>query len=275
MKKIFPIVLLLFALSLSTGCEILKKFVKNPEVKFEKTTLVSTTLFKGDYDFYFTVTNPNPIGVKVDAVSYCLVVEGKKTLEGTLTQGVDLPAMASNSVKIPMSVNYVESAETLLDLFKKDSISYELSGSFKISSFTVPFSHKDIFTIPKPPTVKVKGVNITSMTFTGARLALQLEVTNPSPGRIDVNRISYSVSLAGFKLFDGKKENVSIEGNAANQVFTVPLSVDFLTLGKSAMTLFSQGNIDYELDGNMEFDVPGAGLKNFPFKKTGSTGLTR
>lgn len=273
MKKATMIFLVLFVVSMTGGCKILKGLVRSPEIKLDKVTLKSTSLFQGDLEFTFNVTNPNPIGVTVDEMTYQLFIDDKKTLEGTSPQGLDLPAMATKSVVFPLTVNYMESVESLVDFFRKDSFSYELKGTFKIGAFTVPFSHKDIITIPKPPTVQVKGVKIISMTFTGARLALQLEITNPSSGRIDLKKVTYTVSLGGFKLFNGKSENISIAENTKSQTIAVPLSVDFMTLGKSAVTLFSQGNIDYELSGEMEFDIPNVGIKNFPFNKSGNTGM--
>lgn len=269
------ILLCLLIVTITGGCQILKGFVRSPSIQLDSVALKGTSLFQGDLEFNFTMTNPNPIGVSVDSMTYQLSIEGRKAMEGTLNQGLALPAMATKSVTIPLTVNYMESVDSLLDFFKKDSITYEVAGTFKIGAFTVPFSHKDVITLPKPPTVQVKGVSIRSMTFTGARLALELEITRQTPGRIDLKKITYSIVLGGFKLFDGKSENFSMAEDTKTQTITVPLTVDFITLGKSAVSLFTQGNIDYELIGDMEFDIPNVGIKNFPFKKTGNTGMVR
>lgn len=273
MKESVIVLLCLLVVTMTGGCKILKGLVRSPSIQLDSVALKSTSLFQGDLEFTFNMTNPNPIGVSVDSMTYQLGIDGRKTMEGTLNQGLALPAMVSKSVTIPITVNYMESVDSLLDFFKKDSLSYELSGTFKIGAFTVPFSHKDVITLPKPPSVQVKGVSIRSMTFTGARLALELEITRQTPGRIDLKKITYAISLGGFKLFNGKSENFSMAEDTKTQTITVPLTVDFITLGKSAMTLFSQGNIDYELSGDMEFDIPKVGIRNFPFKKAGNTGM--
>ncbi len=275
MKKSTLLLLALFVAFTAAGCKTLQNLVRSPDVKLEKATLKSTTLFQGDLEFTFSVTNPNPIGVKLDGLNYQLSIEGKKIMEGNQAQGLDLPALASRSVMVPITVNYMESVDSLVDFFRKDTLSYELSGTCRIGPFTVPFSHRDVITIPKPPTVQVKGVTVTSMTFTGARLALELEITRGNPGRIDLKKINYAVSLGGFRLFNGKKENISLAEDTKTQIITVPLAVDFMALGRGAATLLSQGTIDYELSGDMEFDIPKVGVKTFPFKKAGNTGLVR
>lgn len=275
MKKSAIILLSLFVVSMTGGCKILKSLVRSPSIQLDTVVLKGTSLFQGDLEFTFNITNPNPIGITVDSMTYQLSIDGKKTMEGSSTQGIALFAMATKSITVPLTVNYMESVDSLLDFFKKDSITYEVAGTFKIGAFTVPFSHKDVIALPKPPTVQVKGVSIRSMTFTGARLALELEITRQTPGRIDLKKITYSIVLGGLKLFDGKSENFSMAEDTKTQTITVPLTVDFITLGNSAVSLFTKGNIDYELIGDMEFDIPKVGVKNFPFKKTGNTGMMR
>lgn len=275
MTKTRLLILTLLLACSALGCKTLQGLVKPPSVQLEKAALISTSLFQGDLEFTFNVTNPNPIGVRLDGFSYQLAIEGRKMLEGNQAQGVALPAMGSRSVAVPITVNYMESVDSLVDFFRKDSLTYEIAGTFRIGVFTIPFSHKDVITLPKPPSVQVKGVTITSMTFTGAKLALELEVTRKSQAKVDLRKINYAVSLGGFRLFNGKSEGISLPEDVATKTFTVPLSVDFLTIGKGAATLLSKGSIDYELTGDMEFDVPKIGPKTFPFKKSGTTNLSR
>jgi LEA14-like dessication related protein len=257
------------------GCQALQNIVKSPSVQMERAALKSTSLFQGDLEFTFNVSNPNPIGARLDGFSYQLAIEGKKMLEGQQAQGIGLPAMGSKSVTVPITVNYMESFDSLLDFFRKDSLTYEISGTFQIGLFTLPFSHKDVITLPKPPSVRVKGVSVTSMSFVGAKLAMDLEVSQEGKTSIDLKKINYAVSLGGIRLFDGQSENIILSDDATSKIVTVPLSIDFLSLGKSAIALFSKGAIDYELTGSMEFEVPNLGVKTFPFTKTGNTDLIR
>ncbi len=275
MTKTRLFILALLIVCSAAGCKALQSIVRSPTVQLEKAALKSSSLFQGDLEFTFNVTNPNPIGVRLDGLTYQLTIEGKKMLEGNQAQGLALPAMGSRSVTVPITVNYMESFDSLIDFFRKDSLAYEIAGTFRIGVFTLPFSHKDVITLPKPPSVQVKGVTITSMTFTGARLALELEVSRKNQAKIDLKKINYAVSLGGFRLFNGKSESISLPEDMQSKTFTVPLTVDFLSLGKSAATLFTRGSIDYELSGDMEFEVPKIGVKTFPFKKSGNTSLNR
>jgi LEA14-like dessication related protein len=160
MKKSAIILLSLFVVSMTGGCKILKSLVRSPSIQLDTVVLKGTSLFQGDLEFTFNITNPNPIGITVDSMTYQLSIDGKKTMEGSSTQGIALFAMATKSITVPLTVNYMESVDSLLDFFKKDSITYEVAGTFKIGAFTVPFSHKDVIALPKPPTVQVKGVSI-------------------------------------------------------------------------------------------------------------------
>ena len=274
-KKTRLILACLLLIFIAAGCETLKTFIKPPAVQFDNVVLKSASLFQGTLEFTFNVTNPNPVGLKLDGMTYQLVVEGKKMLEGNQIQGLALPALGTAKAIVPLTVNYMDSFNSLSDFFKKDTLSYELSGTFTMGIFTIPYSHKDVISIPRPPSVSVKGLNVTSMSLTGARLALELVVSNENPGRIDLKKINYAISLGGFRLVQGQNENISVTQELNQQTITIPISVDFIALGKSAFGMFSRGSMDYELSGEMVFDIPKIGPMNYPYKKSGQVGITR
>ncbi|GAB6095830.1 hypothetical protein JCM14469_20830 [Desulfatiferula olefinivorans] len=275
MKRLFAGMVVLAGVAGLWGCQALQGLVKRPSVRMEKVALTGGSLFQGDLEFTFDVANPNPVGARLDGFSYVLAVEGKTVVKGRQAEGVGLPAMGSRRVTVPVSVNYMDCVDSLVDLFRKDRLSYEISGTFQIGLFTLPFHHTDVIILPKPPSVRVKNVSVAAMSFTGAKLVMELEISRESPSAIDLKRISYAVSLGGLRLFEGQSENIRLAGDAMAQTVSVPVSIDFLTLGKSAMALFSKGAIDYELTGSMAFDIPKAGLTTFPFTKTGKTDLLR
>jgi len=58
------------------------------------------------------------------------------------------------------------------------------------------------------------------------------------------------------------------------QLINAPGSnVNFLKLGQSAYNLLTSESSDYELSGNMKFNVPKMGQKEFPFSKVGKVPL--
>lgn len=275
MKKTFALCLVMGLVLMVSGCETLKMLIKPPAVTFDSVTISGASLFQSTLELTYNVSNPNPVGMKLDAITYNLVVEGKSLFEGDQPKGIMIPGMGSEKCVLPITVNYMESVESVIDLFKKDSLAYEVSGTFKLGMFTIPYSHKDTISLPKPPKVSVKGLRVTSMSFTGARLELTLDIENENACVLDLTSLNYGITLGGFRLMQGQTDNINVSGDQKHKTINVPLELNFLSLGKSAMSMLSQGNLSYEVKGDMVFNVPMIGPKQFPYSKSGQVGLTR
>lgn len=275
MKNKAAICLCMGLLLMAAGCQTLKTLIKTPTVTFDNVSLKEATLFQSTLEITYNISNPNPVGLKLNDVSYRLVIDGKTVAEGSQPQGVMLPGNGSEKTTLPFTVSYMESVESVVDLFKKDSLPYEVSGSFKIGVFTIPYSYKDTLALPKPPKVSVIGLHLASMSFTGARLELQLDIENLNSCSLDLQSMNYGIALGGFQLMQGQTEQINLSKNQKHRTINVPLELNFLSLGKSAMSMLSQGNLSYEVTGDMVFNIPKLGPKRFPFNKTGQVGLTR
>jgi LEA14-like dessication related protein len=275
MKKVCPLLVWLGLLFWISGCETLKTYIKSPRVTLDQVALKDAALFQGTLEFTFDVSNPNPVGLRLDEITYQLTMDGKTVIDGTKAQRLMLPGMGSNKATLPLTVNYMESAGSLFDLFTKKSLPYEVSGSFKVGIFTIPFRHKGQIALPKPPTVSVSGLHVVSMGLTGAKLMLTLEVVNDNPCSLVLKTMGYELTLGGFRVMDGQTENIVLSEDQKIRNINVPVSLNFMSLGKGVMALLDQGNINYEISGDMLFEIPKIGSKSFRYKKSGQVDLTR
>jgi len=244
---------------------------KKPTVEFDHINLKDMSLFGATLLFYFNVNNPNPIGGTLDHLTYQLTIDEKSIASGNSEQGLHIASGVTESVELPVAINFFDVAESLAGLAEKDEIAYDLSGTFAVMGFTLPYHTNGKLPVPKLPEINLKEVNVSSLSWAGAALNFILELNNPNAFEMTMNSLEYNISMGGNSFLSGKsKKNLSISEKGQTTV-EIPLKVNFLQLGKSAVNLLSGQSTGYELNGAMNFLVPGMGEKKFQFNKSGKT----
>jgi LEA14-like dessication related protein len=260
---------------LITNCASIHDIVQKPTVQVAAVRLGNLSLSAATLHVDLKVDNPNPVGVTVRNVAYDLKINNKNLLKGTADQGVHLPSAGSEIVELPLQVNYFDLYDSVLELFAHANVPYDLSGSVGIGPFDIPYHTAGELPIPKLPVVRLKNVEIATISFSGADLVFTLGLKNSNSFAVDVNEVACDIKLGGKTFAEGLARRVDPMMANSETLLEVALRVSFFDLGRSAYQLLLEPSTGYELTGEMRLKKPGRQEAQIPFKIDGNVGLGR
>jgi hypothetical protein len=88
-------------------------------------------------DAHIEIENVNEMDVIIDRIDMDFLANSKIIFNGSPTPGDTILEDATDTVTIPMDIDYKVLGETLLELILKDSVSYELRGTIFLETEVV------------------------------------------------------------------------------------------------------------------------------------------
>ncbi|RLC02592.1 MAG: hypothetical protein DRI57_29940 [Deltaproteobacteria bacterium] len=268
-NKVLPVFI---ATILICGCATLQGLVQEPEIEVVGMTLKNISLFKATPVFKVRITNPNSVDITVEKVTYHIKIKDKKVGEGFWDQEIILAAGGSELLEVPVSISYADMFKAVPDLFRSDKVAYELSGTVMVGPFSVPYRSTGYIDIPKLPTILLEHIGISDFSFTGCSMLIRISMENSNPFSVKPDELSYSIKLGGTELAKGVTKKFSLGKHSASTL-EVPLTVNFLEIGRSFYNMLTGNSAEYELSGTMKFHTPEEGEKFFSFRETGKIPL--
>ena len=271
--KMAMLMILIIAVGVMAGCQSLEQFAQKPTVRFDRLAIEEMSFFDATAIFMLKVKNPNPIGISVSGLTYDLKLEEKPFVSGNLEKGVGIEAMETESVAIPVTVNYMDLFDSVSGYAGKDEIAYDLSGTVDVMGSALPYRSRGSLPVPDLPKVSLRSVEVSGFSIAGASVVFEMAVQNDNPFGVGLDGLVYDIALGGLSLADGRAEVGALNEKGTRKV-SVPVNLDFFKLGRSAYRLLSGEKAEYALSGDMLVSVPGAGKKRVPFARTGSVPLS-
>ncbi|MDH3646566.1 MAG: LEA type 2 family protein [Gammaproteobacteria bacterium] len=151
----------------------------------------------------------------------------------------------------------------ILGIFASIMLLASLSGCSTLQS---PFQQ---------PVVKLANVQLVELGLLQQTYGVTLQVDNPNGYTLPIKGVTYAVKLAGQDFASGLTPNgFSIPANGSDQV-QVEVRTNLLeSLGHlGRMLADGPQNVDYELNGDIQIDLPLIGA--IPFSRSGTIPLTR
>src|SRR5205809_2038837 len=243
---------LLLLLPLLCGCSLVQQVASNaferPSLSFKEARLPQIDFQGAQLDLVFLVTNPNSIGLDLTRASYNLEVEGHKVAAGTPKNGLKIPGGGTAEITFPAKVQWTEIAPALEALFAMDQVHYKTSGELGLGSVTLPLQHEGTFAAPKMPKIDLGNPQITSLTLTGARLALPLKIANVNRFPLPLGGILGTVDIAGATVGRiAMPEAAPVPSNGETTV-SIPLNVSFLQTGAAVAQALRSGVAEVKVD---------------------------
>lgn len=258
-----------------SGCATLQQLVKTPEVTYERLTIRDMSLAESTLVFHLHAVNPNPVGIRLNSLTYNLKVNNKDLLSGVLDKDVALKANGTTEVSVPVTLNYFKVFASVSDFMAARQIDWDLSGTFQIMGLQFPYHAKGELPLPTLPKISLNKIEVSALSLTGASLDFCLKVENDNAFALNLGGLDYSIKVGGMQLASGRTADIApVSGNGKTTVH-LPVNVSFRELGLSAYPLLQNSTSDYSLSGNLTFNVPTLGEKATPFFKTGRVRLTR
>lgn len=271
----------LLLIPLAFGCAAVEELLNRPTIMteptiaFERMRFRSLSLFYSQPVFYFKITNPNPMGIQVESVQYNLRVNQRKFIRGAAEKTLYLPATDSGTVALPVTLNHLDFFQTIEDFARSDRVSYALSGSISVGPFDIPYQREGEFDLPRLPRISLRQARVESLSLTGAALRFDLALNNPNRFPLRISGLEYGVGLEDKSVASGRIASVPAIAPQTDRVLSLPVNLDFLSLGRSIQTLFRGESAQYRLSGRLGIEAPGVGTQWLPFEKQGSIQLDR
>ncbi len=275
MKSKTTFLFILILISHLTSCAILKEFVKEPSVSLEDISYQPNSLFEGTALFYINVTNPNPIGTKINHVIYHLEINDEELVKNEDKSIIDLGANSTHKLELPVTFNYLDIFKTVQDLFGAEEFKYKLYGTIGVGPLAIPFERQGMLPIPKPPSVSIKKCQIANFGFTGATIIMHVDVESKESFPVGIEQLDYNINMGNINLAQGMARNVSVAKDAKKTTLELPVKLNFLKLGRSVYDLLKQQSTTYSMKGQMHFNIPKMGKKAYNFDKEGSVNFEK
>ena len=273
MLKNTAIGFILIVLSCCSACtgvrELVETFLHKPQITLDEVTLENASLLEATMVFHYKITNPNPIGAKLDSITYSLNFNDKEFVKGTLDQGIQIRASGSEIIALPITINYLEMFQSITEFIQAETINYHIFGSAGLGPVNVPYSKTGTLKVPQIPKISMNKVGLSKITLLGASLLISLDISNSNPFTLSLSGLDYRIKLGGTEFAQGTTVKTTSLSENGKTTLEIPLNVSFLRLGQSAHSLLTQGACTYEISGNLKISSPKTGEKAFPFQKSG------
>jgi LEA14-like dessication related protein len=249
MRKLLLLLPLLFGCSLVQ--QVASKAFERPSLSFKEARMPNIDFQGAELDLVFLVTNPNSMGLDLTRASYNLEVEGHKVAAGTPKNGLKIPGGGTAEVTFPAKVQWNEIAPALEALFAMDQVRYKASGELGIGSVTLPLQHEGTFAAPKMPKLDLGSPQLTSLTLTGARLALPLKIANANGFPLPLGGILGTVDIAGATVGRIAMPEAAPVPSKGETTLIIPLNVSFLQSGAAVAQALRSGVAEVKIDATL------------------------
>lgn len=243
---------LLVVLPLLWSCSLLQQVASSaferPTLAFKEARLPSIDFNGAELDLVFQVTNPNSVGIDLTRASYALEVEGHKVAAGAPKNGLQIPGGGTADVTFPAKVQWNEIAPALEAVFALDQVRYKASGELGFGPVTLPLSHEGSFAAPKMPKIDVGTPQITSVSLTGARLALPLQISNQNGFPLPLGGVTGTVDLAGARVGRIALPQAAPVPSNGHTTVNIPLDLSFLSTGQAVAQAIHTGVAEVKID---------------------------
>jgi LEA14-like dessication related protein len=252
-----------------SGCATMQQLIDPPEVRFKGMHIGDISLFDATPVFTFELINFNPMGLSIRNMTYNLKINDRKFVKGVTGQDQRLKAGGSETVELPITFNFLDLYETLSEFQSAETAAYDLSGAIGVGPFSIPYRADGQFEVPKLPKISVEGVRVDRLSAAGASLVFDLRLKNENSFSLHPKGLDYAVKLEGIEMAEGKVREIGPISDRGATRLQIPLHVDFMELGRSALSALGGSSADYEIAGKLNFDVAGRWGQSVPFQKAG------
>tara|TARA_R110001599_G_scaffold1889_3_gene9563 strand:+ start:23827 stop:24687 length:861 start_codon:yes stop_codon:yes gene_type:complete len=268
--------LALFVLFIAS-CSALKDLasVQKPKLSVTDAKISDASLTDLELTFDVEVDNPNAVSINLASYNYDFLISDRTFVSGNQSLGTTILSNNKSIVQIPVRFTYEDLFKTFSDIRDKDETNYELKSvigvDLPVLGFTeIPLEKSGTFPVIKKPSISASRLTVKNISFTNADLELVLNIENPNAFGISLKDTDYSISINGLKSISGKSLNPIVIKEKNSGTITVPVSLNFIQLGRSAYNLITSDKpMEYTLSGSTEIESP------LPFFKTSSYNFDR
>ena len=269
-----------------SGCETLSRVgigIERPTASVESVSLTGLTFSAAELMSTIRVVNPNAVGVTLAGFAYAVEVEGVEILTGEQTRGLEIAAHGESRIEFPVELgfaNVIDTVAAVRDLDEADvTVSAELRFDLPvIGPVVVPARRTVTVPVVRPPGIQATDLVLESITWTGARLGLVLQMDNPNAFSFVLDSLAYSFSVDDRTWVSAATESPLVVPSRGAQEIAVPVTISFTALGRTARELLLGGEtFSYSLVARAAIrpDLEALPPVTLPLEQEGRIGIRR
>ena len=129
-RSIFRGFVLLAVMSVLSSCETVQMFIQKPEVSVKSVTTAALSFQEITLDLDLLIENPNPVGISLSSFDYDFLVEEQGLVKGSAGEGLDIAALGSSVVTVPVTINFKELYSAVSSMSGQDESEYRIDTGF-------------------------------------------------------------------------------------------------------------------------------------------------
>jgi len=265
---------ILFLAGLAAGGPAAGQKGTDPAVLLREKRIIDATPQGLTIVFRLILRNPSTGAIRLTRYDYRAVIDETEylNLQVPLDDPIRVEAKGETVIALPVRLNYANLFPAVPGLKNKDLAFCYIAGGMmfederrKEKRVTIAFSsdfpvYRGIEFVPIPVEAK-------SLTIGGGEISAGFAIENPNGFSFVIDRMSYSLELAGYKAIAGETGTGTKVEAKGRKAFSFPLILDFFETGGAVYEGLSASALDVRISGESEITTPWGPWK-IPFNRT-------
>jgi LEA14-like dessication related protein len=204
------------------------------------------------------IHNPNPIGLTMQGFDYDLAITGSSFLTGKQNRSMTIPAEGESILEIPVGIQFVELYNVFKTLKNRDNAPYRIACGLifdipVLGRTRIPVSHSGTIPTVQLPSLRIAGLKVNNLSFSGADLELRMRLRNPNAFGLSLRALDYDFLIDGNRWARGiSRRTMSVPRNGTGTI-AIPISLDFRQMGGTLYAVLSgDEELNYNLSGVLD-----------------------
>ena len=268
-----------------SGCaflsELLRGSLQRPTAEVTGARIQSLSFREVGLLFDIEVANPNDLAVRLAGFDYDLQLNERPFINGNNQEGFELPAGGSSTIELPVTLAYRDIFDALSSIPEGRETPYALEVGFTfdvpgLGDVRVAAGREGTIPVIELPSLRLGGLSMEALDFSGASMLLTLIVENPNSFGGRLGDVGFSFIVEQNVWSSGELSGGYEISPDSRREIELPIYLDFIALGRSARTLLrGEGEFPYRLEGSavIEPDWELLGAREFAFDLSGTARL--
>ncbi|KAG6548712.1 hypothetical protein Mapa_009867 [Marchantia paleacea] len=225
------------------------------------------------------IKNPNPVPIPLVDIEYLIESDKRKLVSGTIPDAGTIHAHGSETVKIPIKLNFNDLCDTFEDINPGQIVPYLLRVTLLvdipiIGRISIPMDKEGEIPIPEKPDVDLERVKWTHLDLDETEAVLHLKVENMNPFKMGITKFACEITFGDVSIGKanlGESSMVTEKGpNGEKGIgrLLVPITFRPKDFGSALWDMIRGRSTGYALKGSIDVDTP-FGPMHLPFLKEG------
>lgn len=231
--------------------------------------------------FYVNITNSTSKALFLSGYEYRFIVNQRDylQLQTQLEEGLRIEARDETLVAFPVKITYKNLFQVIPEMANElhavcNLVGWAMFSDGRREKEKLALAFTGDFPIFWKPELELGRLRVNTLTVGGAELDFEVKLKNKNRYVMMVDRISYTLSFAGFEIEQGTiggDKNIDKQGE---KVFSLPLLLNFFEVGKEVYDVLDKPSTQCLFSGVVEVQTVWGRL-SIPFEEQGLLTISR